>query len=188
MERLENTISSKLNRAAIENGLKVARAEPSVMLEDIFSAFMEKFGPNVEVVVLIDEYDSPIQSVITDPKRAEENRSVLHSFYNQLKALSDRGKIRFLFVTGVTKFAKASFFSVFNQCYDLTLNSAYAGVCGFTVAEFEERLAGYLPGILEHNKSLDFVSAKTTLAEFKRRVYDYYDGYSWDGKTRVFNP
>jgi hypothetical protein len=105
-----------------------------------------------------------------------------------LKALSDQGLVRFLFVTGVTKFAKASFFSVFNNYHDLTLDRDYAGVCGFTIPEFEKSLAVYLPGILEFNKSMGFVPANTTLADFKARVYDFYNGYSWDGKTRVFNP
>jgi hypothetical protein len=187
-ERLENSISGSLERTAITNGVEVPFLEPSLMLDRIFSSLMRKFGPEVKVVVLIDEYDAPIHSVITDPERARENRSVLHSFYGQLKALSDQGSLRFLFVTGVTKFAKASFFSVFNNYHDLTLDRDYAGVCGFTIPEFEERLAGYLPGILEFNKSKGFLPAQTTLAAFKELVYDFYDGYSWDGETRVFNP
>jgi hypothetical protein len=170
------------------NGIELAIAEPSFMLERFFSALIRKHGPYVKVVVLIDEYDSPIQSVIADPIRADENRKVLHSFYNTLKSLSDEGMIRFLFVTGVTKFAKASFFSVFNQCHDLTLDRAYAGVCGFTHQEFEQNLARFLPEILEFQKSKNIAPASTTVAEFKQQVYDYYDGYSWDGETRVFNP
>ncbi|MDR1109169.1 MAG: ATP-binding protein [Deltaproteobacteria bacterium] len=187
-EELKNSISSELRRAAVMNGLKVAFLEPSLMLGEIFAALMEKFGPDVEATVLIDEYDAPIQSVIADPVRARENRSVLHSFYGKLKTLSDEGRVRFLFVTGVTKFAKASFFSVFNNYHDLTLDRAYAGICGFTIPEFEDRLAGHLPGILEFNKSMGFLPAQTTLADFKALVYDFYDGYSWDGKTRVLNP
>jgi hypothetical protein len=187
-EELKNTISGKLVRAGKSAGIETTFAEPSLMLEMMFSAFMNKFGTNVQVVVLIDEYDSPIQSVITNVQKAEENRSVLHSFYNELKTLSDQGMIRFLFVTGVTKFAKASFFSVFNQYSDLTLDADYAGVCGFTHQEFEDHLAGFLPKILEHNKLKGYLPANTTVAEFKQQVYDYYDGYSWNGETRVFNP
>jgi hypothetical protein len=88
-EELENTISLELRRSAKDNGVKVGLNKPSTMLMDIYDALYDKFGPKVKVVVLIDEYDSPIQSVITDPKRAEDNRSVLHFFYNKLKTFSD---------------------------------------------------------------------------------------------------
>jgi hypothetical protein len=66
----------------------------------------------------------------------------------------------------VTKFARTSFFSVFNNYHYLTLDPAYAGVRGFTIPEFEKSLAGYLPGILEYNKPMGFVPANTTLGRF----------------------
>jgi hypothetical protein len=104
-----------------------------------------------------------------------------------LKLLSDDDQIKFLFVTGITKFAKASFFSVFDNCVDLTMHPEYAGICGFSLAEFDACLSPYLPGALEYNKSKGFVPASTSLEGFRLMVLDLYDGYSWDGETRLLN-
>lgn len=187
-ERLEKGIASQLADAASDNGLKIERDEPSLMLREIFSAIKEKNGKKAKVVILIDDYDQPILSVLKDSKQIEENHSALHSFYGTLKSYADHGNIRFLFVTGVTRFAKASFFSVFNNCYDLTMDPAYAAVCGFTVEEFDAYLAGFLPGILERLKADGSEPVSTSLADLRERVFTFYGGYSWDGKTRVLNP
>ncbi|MDR1111697.1 MAG: ATP-binding protein [Deltaproteobacteria bacterium] len=196
-EGLRNTISVRLIEAASDNGLDLndeakkrglrfdAQA-PGDLLLVLVNALTAKTG--LQAVVLIDEYDAPVQSVISEPGQAERIRDVLHDFYSVLKLLADQDKIKFLFVTGITRFAKASFFSVFNNCEDLTLNPEYAGICGFSLAEFEASLAPYLPGILEYNKSEDLLPASTDLEEFRRMVLDFYDGYSWDGKTRILNP
>jgi hypothetical protein len=143
------------------------------MLVEIFIAFMEKFGRRVKVVILIDEYDSPVRSALSDPRRAEENRSVLLSFYGKIKSLSDQGMIRLFLVAGETKFAGGSIFSSFNQCHDLTPDEEYAAVCGFTRREFEDHMSGFLPEILEHGKSEGFLPPGTTAAEFRRLVYDH---------------
>jgi hypothetical protein len=87
-------------------------------------------------VVLIDEYDCPILDHITNLEIAGENRDWLRSFYRVLKGMDEF--IRFIFVTGITKFAKTSVFSGLNNLRDITLMPEYAGICGFTASEFEE--------------------------------------------------
>jgi hypothetical protein len=149
---------------------------------DLYKATREK------IAVLIDEYDAPITSQIDNIPLAKENRQELRDFYATLKALSDKDYIHFIFVTGVTKFAKASVFSVFNNLFDLTLDPDYHGICGFTLEEFDFYFEGYLEAALEHNKTEGIAVPSISLSEFRQKVLDFYDGYSWDGKRRILNP
>jgi len=120
--------------------------------------------------VLVDEYDKPILDHIGDAVAAEANRAVLSSFYGVMKGM-DR-VLRFVFITGVTKFTKTSIFSGLNNLRDITLHPDYANICGLTDKDvdalFRDRMedAGNFPEILRK----------------------WYDGYSWDGKTHVYNP
>jgi hypothetical protein len=88
----------------------------------------------------------------------------------------------------VTKFAQASIFSGFNNLNDLTMNPEFNDVCGFTEKEFDAYFSEYLPGILEYRKTKGYVPTFATIDDLKKEIFDYYDGYSWDGKNRVLNP
>jgi hypothetical protein len=196
-EKLMNSLAYKVVAAAHENelnifeiamrgGLNFNAMSPGNLLDLLVRSLKEKHGRNA--VILIDEYDAPILSVIDDIAQAVENRKVLHGFYSSLKTLSDQGYVHFMFVTGLTKFSKASVFSVFNNLDDLSLDPQYADICGFTVQEFDACLAAYLPGVLENAQDLGDVSRHVSLEQFREMVLGYYDGYSWDGKTRLLNP
>jgi hypothetical protein len=102
--------------------------------------------------------------------------------------VSDNGAIHFTFVTGVTKFAKASIFSGFNNLADLTLRPDYSGICGFTLEEFDSYFGDYLQAALEYNKTKGFVDQSISFSEYRQMVLDFYDGYSWDGERRILNP
>ncbi|MDR1607347.1 MAG: AAA family ATPase, partial [Deltaproteobacteria bacterium] len=189
---LEASLINKLHGAAEENGLRLADldlAENSTP-GDILDRLVRKLcsDNNSRVAILIDEYDAPIQKAIGDVARAIINRDVLSGFYSSIKALTDLGKTRLVFVTGVTKFAKASIFSGFNNLSDMTLNSEYNAICGFTLEEFRGYFLDYLPGILERNKSNGFMPPEADLDYLIEEIVGYYDGYSWDGETRVLNP
>ena len=93
------------------------------------------------VVILIDEYDDPVAQLLDKPDEAEHVRNILADFYRQMK---DRtGKIRFLMITGVSKFTKMSVFSALSNLYDLSFDDEYATMLGYTEDELEE--------FLEHN-------------------------------------
>jgi len=119
------------------------------------------------VVVLIDEYDKPILDNIERPDLASEIRDELKNFFAVLKDADEY--LRFLFITGVTKFSKVSLFSGLNQLQDITLNPDYATICGYTQDEFQTTFSSYL-GDLDLEK-----------------VSCWYDGYSWLGE-KVYNP
>ncbi len=125
----------------------------------------EKF--NQKVVVLIDEYDKPILDNIEDVDRAIEMREILKDFYSVLKDADPY--LKFVFITGVSKFSKVSLFSGLNNLYDISLNPEYATICGYTQRELESVFADRL-------KDVD-------LEEVKR----WYNGYSWLGEP-VYNP
>jgi hypothetical protein len=186
-EQLKSSILTELELAARENGVELAKDKSpgdtlKLMISDLKTRTKER------VAVLIDEYDAPIQAQIADISKANINRQVLHDFYSALKASQDRGMLQVLFVTGVTKFAQASIFSVFNILADLTLEADYNGVCGFTMEEFDAYFAEYLPGILEYQKSKGRFGPSASDLDLKSKIMDYYDGYSWDGERRVLNP
>jgi hypothetical protein len=185
--QLINSINTQLLESAKDNGVKeIDGGDPADIATKLIGSLKRKSGKSV--VFLIDEYDEPIRSQIDNVVQAEINRDVLHSFYSSLKTAVDQGKIHLLFVTGVTKFAKASIFSAFNNLNDISMNSNYHNICGFSMEEYERYFVNFLPEILEYNKSMKFIPASLKLDAFKNLVLKKYDGYSWDGKQRVINP
>jgi hypothetical protein len=186
IEELRGLIVEELKGAAGKNGLAIEGDIPSNILKSLVRSLKLKTGN--KVVVLIDEYDKPILDKINNVPQAVNNREELKDFYSSLKALCDSDDIHFIFITGVTKFAKASVFSGLNNLKDLTLNPEYAGICGFSLFEFEKYFSDYLPGILEYNIYEKVLKPKSTISDLKEKILNYYDGYSWDGKNKVLNP
>ena len=120
------------------------------------------------VAVLIDEYDKPILDALEVPDVARANRDFLRGLYAVIKA-SD-AHVRFTFITGVSKFSKVSLFSGLNNLTDITLEPEYSALCGYTDADLDAVFAPELPG-------LD-----------RDQIRDWYNGYSWLGDEKVYNP
>ena len=120
------------------------------------------------VVVLVDEYDKPILDMLGTPPVASANRDILRNVYGVIKASDAR--IRFTFLTGVSKFSKVNLFSQLNNLTDLTLDPAYSSICGYTERDLDTVFAPELGG-------LD-----------RDEVRDWYNGYSWLGEEKVYNP
>ncbi|MTW21642.1 ATP-binding protein [Allochromatium palmeri] len=120
------------------------------------------------VVILVDEYDKPILDNITDPAgAAAEIREGLKNLYSVMKGHD--ADIRFVFMTGVTKFSKVSLFSGVNQLRDLTLSARFATVCGYTQSDLETTFG-------EHLRGVDWA-----------RLKQWYNGYGFLGEP-VYNP
>ena len=120
------------------------------------------------VAVLVDEYDKPILDALDAPDVARANRDFLRGLYSTVK-FSD-AHIRFTFLTGVSKFSKVSLFSGLNNLKDITLDARYSAICGYTDADLDAVFAPELPG-------LD-----------RGQIRDWYNGYSWLGEEKVYNP
>jgi hypothetical protein len=97
------------------------------------------------VVVLVDEYDKPILDNIEHPNDRRRGARGLKNLYSTLKAQD--AHIRFVFMTGVTKFSKVSLFSGINQLNDMTLDARFATLCGYTQADLETTFGAHLAGV-----------------------------------------
>ena len=119
-------------------------------------------------VVLVDEYDKPILDALEAPEAARANRDYLRGLYSTIKSAD--AHVRFAFLTGVSRFSKVGVFSGLNNLTDLTLDPWCSAVCGYTEEDLDTVFAPELEG-------LD-----------RGRIREWYNGYSWLGDERVYNP
>ena len=131
-------------------------------------------------VILIDEYDDPVACALKNPDVAERIRDALAPVYKQMKDRS--GKIRFLMITGVSKFTKLSIFSALSSLVDISFEDAYASMLGYT----EDELDRYFSEHMEAHRKVMGLSVQAYRDEIKR----LYNGYRfWLGKgENVYNP
>ena len=140
-----------------------------------------------EIVLLVDEYDTPLSAVLNNEKEFIARRDILHSFYSKVKEY--QGRFRFIFITGVTYYSHTSIFSAFNNLKDLTLDLRYGALLGYTSEELEKYFSEYI------NNAVDVLNKKyhterythdVVVSELKRN----YDGYSFDEEAlhHVYNP
>jgi len=133
--------------------------------EELIRKSYEKYQK--PVVILIDEYDKAILDNLDQMEVAHKNREILRAFYSIIKG-SDR-YIKFVFLTGVSKFSKASIFSGLNMLEDISLTPKFGNICGYTQNDIETTFKPYLKGVnLERLKA-------------------WYNGYNFL-KDRVYNP
>jgi hypothetical protein len=139
--------------------------EYDICFEELIEKSYEKYKK--PVVILIDEYDKAILDNLDQMEVANANREILRAFYSVMKG-SDR-YIKFVFLTGVSKFSKASIFSGLNMLEDISLVPKFGNICGYTQNDIETTFEPYLKGV--------------DLEQLKR----WYDGYSFL-KDNVYNP
>ena len=130
------------------------------------------------VVVLIDEYDKPIIEYINEPAKAEENRMILRNFYGVIKACSEM--LRFVFITGISRFSKLSIFSELNNLVDISMDKNFAAICGFTKDDLDKYFGEYKDAACEE--------LGLSRAELDKKIGFWYDGYKFDGRTHIYNP
>ena len=130
------------------------------------------------IALFIDEYDKPILDHVADNKKAEENQKVLHGFYDFIKNASRFWQI--VFVTGISKFSKMSLFSAMNNLLDLSGKPVYNSLPGFTEKELQANFADYIQLFAER--------LGVDIEEMMVNLRHYYNGYSWTGDERVYNP
>ncbi|WP_457574896.1 ATP-binding protein [Desulfolithobacter sp.] len=163
--RLGERIRQQLDENASRWNITLSRNDPGDCLDELILRLHESVGSRV--VVLVDEYDKPILDNLESPDLAAALRDGLRNLYSVLKARD--AQLRFVFLTGVSKFSKVSLFSGLNNLEDITLDRRYATICGYTHGDVEQVFAEYLDGV--------------DLEELRR----WYDGYNWLGES-VYNP
>lgn len=143
--------------------------------QDLLENLYEKYG---SVVVLIDEYDKPLSDNIYNPE-LEEIRKIIRGFFEVLKASPDY--IRFVFITGVTKYSNMSIFSSMNNLKDISMNEEYANMFGYTGEELEKNFRENI------KKGID--ATGLTKKEYLKALKAKYDGYCFYPNTEtVYNP
>ena len=132
------------------------------------------------VVILIDEYDAPVGHVLDDISKAEDIRSRLAIFYTQMK--NRTGDIRFMFMTGVSKFTKLSVFSSLNNLLDVSQDAQYAAMFGYTEKELSENFDEHLR---EHARRMD-----KSYEDYRAEMKWWYNGFRFAkfDSTTVYNP
>ncbi|WP_294536185.1 AAA family ATPase, partial [uncultured Bacteroides sp.] len=146
--------------------------------EKILKAAYERSGRGA--VVLVDEYDKPLLDVLEqDPNLMNQNRETLKAFYSVFKRAD--AYLRFVFLTGVTKFSQVSVFSGFNQPLDISMTYRFEGLCGITEEELHHQFAEPIRQMATLENCTD--------AEIKQRLKQQYDGYHFSERmTDIYNP
>jgi hypothetical protein len=147
-----------------------------VKFAQLIKKMHEKGGERV--VILVDEYDKPLIDNLSKKEVYPEVKRTLHDFYQVIKASDEH--LRFVFLTGVSQFSGLSIFSGLNNLNNITMNSKYASICGYTQEELESNFKEYIGSVSE--------AMDTTKGEVLLAIKRWYNGYSWDGKTSVYNP
>ena len=173
IEKLNNII----NQCEKEYGVEIPKGEPSSRLENlIYILYSLKGKP---VVILVDEYEKPVIDNLDNVSLLESNRNILRGFYGVLKSL-DR-YLKFVFLTGVTKFGQMNVFSGLNNIRDISMMPEFGPICGFTK---EELVKNFKEGIerIAFDKEISFEDTVNLLKE-------NYDGYHFSRKCPdIYNP
>lgn len=176
-EQLELYLGYILEDQEKEWGLNEPRIGANNRLIDLINTAYEKSGK--QVVVLIDEYDAPMLDVAHEKEQLDVLRNIMRNFFSPLKY--SEAKLRFVFLTGITKFSQVSIFSELNNITNVSMDDEYAGICGITKEELLENMSDDIDMLAD---ALGY-SREMMIAKLKEN----YDGYHFSKKSPdVFNP
>ena len=177
VEDLDNQLDLQLGWREKEYQLPQGGKDITSRFQALITRLFEQTGQ--QVVILIDEYDAPLLTVLHDKERLEAIRTELQSFYSPLKDLDPY--LRFVFITGISKFSQLSIFSQLNNLYNISMLPKYAALCGITQQELEDNFQEGISGLA---RNLD-CSKDEILQKLRRQ----YDGYHFAAKSPgVYNP
>ena len=174
---LDKAISERMEEWAEFYGITLSKETYKGQFEELLRKLYAQKG---KVVLLIDEYDKPIIDYLERGELPEalKNQKIMKNFYSVLK--SSEQYLRFFFVTGISKFSRVSMFSDLNHITDLTLHPSFTTALGYTHQELELYFEDHLQAAQDKMK----VSREVLLDKIRIQ----YNGYSWDGVTKLYNP
>lgn len=158
-------------------GVNTDSTDPNIRLSNLINSIYQQTGK--QVVVLIDEYDAPLLDVVHQEEDLGALRQIMRNFFSPLK-LSEP-YLRFVFITGITKFSQLSIFSELNNIKNISMDEPYAGICGITKDEL----------LTQMSNDIDMLAAKLSLTreETINQLKENYDGYHFTiPGPDVFNP
>jgi hypothetical protein len=177
-ENLRTNLIIRLKSIAVDYGVIVDGAHDP---ESIFYDLVKKLSLTGKVVVLIDEYDYPILKHITNTPLALEMQEVLRGFYTSIKGLDEY--LKFVLLTGVTKFSRTSIFSGLNNLNDISLDLEGATLLGYTEHEIERYFTEHINYFAEKQK--------TSVNVIMKNMKIWYNGYRFSGNSvveKIYNP
>ena len=163
---LESRLHGLLENNAIKLGVDLRGQDVPTQFQNLMMDASQRHGQ--KTVLLIDEYDKPMIDNIDYMALAEEMRKQLRGFYSIIKAADEH--LRFVMLTGVSKFSKVSIFSGLNNLKDISLNPKYASICGYTEADLNQVFSKHLEGV------------------DRKQLQQWYNGYNFLGTDLVYNP
>ena len=176
-KELEQELSLKLTRYEEVYGTGADEIKLNSRLEGLIKRAYEKTGK--QVVVLIDEYDAPLLDVVHEEENLPKLRKIMRNFYSPLKGCAPY--LRYVFLTGITKFSQLSIFSELNNIENISMDEQYAAICGISKEEL----------LTQMSIDIDLLAARLKLTREATidRLIEYYDGYhfTWPSPD-IFNP
>ena len=176
-EQLERYLDNMLRRVEESFGIQKTAVDPNDRLTNLIMTVYRQTGR--QAVVLIDEYDAPLLDVVHQDENLGALRQIMRNFYSPLKLCEPY--LRFVFLTGITKFSQLSIFSELNNIKNISMDEPYSGICGITKDEL----------LTQMSDDIDALAQKMSLSRQQTidRLKENYDGYhfTWPGPD-VFNP
>ena len=160
-----------------EYGRDIDETTPGMRFAGVISRACEQTGK--QVAVIIDEYDAPLLDVLHEDATLKEMREVIQEFYQRLKMLEP--KIKFCFITGITKFSQLSIFSTINNLTNVTMDAKFGAICGITEQEM----------LSELKEDIDMLAAEYEISfeDMHHKLKMQYDGYRFTEKSEeIYNP
>jgi len=173
---LKDAIAFSLQKEGEHLGVQLSDNPLSNPLEELIKKTFDKYGR--KVVLLVDEYDKPIIDYLDDMEQAEANRAVLKNFYSVIK--DSDPYLELVFITGVSAFSKVSIFSELNNLSNISLHRYTDTLLGITQKEME----AYFSEPLRHIAEVEHMPVESLMD----KVRLWYNGYSWNGTDRLYNP
>ena len=173
LEKMEERFQQMLLEQASINNIELQVSSSDTMFHVLIKKLHDRDG---DVVILLDEYDKPILNNITQEKRSHFLEA-LRTFYSVIK--EKNGMLRFVFITGVSKFCHVSLFSDLNNLTDITMDARYATMFGYTQDELEANFGDRIATL----------AGNTDITAYKAKIKDWYNGYRFEENAKtVYNP
>lgn len=173
---IENSLSFLLKEYAMQYDFELPDIGISLQLDALVKHISKRGKP---VVLLIDEYDSPITNHLTNLEQARQNREVLKVFFSPIKDLDTQGHLHFLFITGVSKFSKVSLFSDLNNLTDLSLHRWSDDLLGITHDELLHYFSEHINAAAQ--------TLQQTRADLLKNIKIWYKGYAYNPDIKLYN-
>ena len=177
LEGIRSELERQLRPYELIYGYDEQNDSPGKRLAYLINAAYRRTG--IKTVVIIDEYDAPMLDVLHDDVRMGEVRKMMQEFYAPLKACD--ADLRFVFITGITKFSQLSIFSVINNLTNVSMQAEFSAICGITEEE--------LHTVFEEDIAMLAEEYECTPEEMRQQLKEHYDGYHFSGKSAdIYNP